>query len=154
MAFGHESKRLDHRQVKKAIRNAWTALVGSETTPKAAQRSQRPGNGVSGHSGSKYGNRKTNGYHSAKEASRAADLRLLELGGKIRHLKEQVRFELIPRQGDELAVRYIADFVYEEPDGEGSWGMVVEDCKGMRTAHYIIKRKLMRHVHGIVIKET
>lgn len=44
---------------------------------------------------------------------------------------------------------YIADFVYHE-DGM----QVVEDTKGVRTADYIIKRKLMLWVHGIRIKEV
>jgi hypothetical protein len=30
---------------------------------------------------------------------------------------------------------------------------VVEDTKGMRTTDYIIKRKLMRYLKGIAIKE-
>lgn len=32
--------------------------------------------------------------------------------------------------------------------------MVVEDCKGMRTKDYIIKRKLMLYKFGVRIKET
>ena len=43
-----------------------------------------------------------------------------------------------------------AYFVYGYPDGR----TVVEDTKGVRTADYIIKRKLMLHVHGIRILET
>ena len=42
----------------------------------------------------------------------------------------------------------MADFVYYQ-DGK----MVVEDTKGFKTDAYIIKRKLMRYVHGIAIKE-
>ena len=45
---------------------------------------------------------------------------------------------------------YIADFVYDLPDG----GTVIEDCKGMRTPAYKIKKKLMLHIHGIQIKES
>lgn len=66
---------------------------------------------------------------------------------------------------------YVADFVYEIPvtiekeytDNLGvvlgvlteACGLetVVEDTKGFRTKDYIIKRKLMLHVHGIRIKE-
>jgi hypothetical protein len=40
--------------------------------------------------------------------------------------------------------------VYSVPDGS----TVVEDVKGMKTTEYVIKRKLMRHVHGIKILET
>ena len=106
---------------------------------------------------SKYGNRKTtwNGveYDSAKEARRAAELRLMQRAGIISDLREQVKFELIPAQRrdgkTERPVNYIADFVYTE-NGE----TVVEDVKGMRTKEYIIKRKLMLWEFGIVVKEV
>lgn len=85
-------------------------------------------------------------------------------------LRRQVRYELVPPQYElierysektglrlkdgkklvERGVYYIADFVYSLPDG--SW--IVEDVKGMKTQEYIIKRKLMLHVHGIKILET
>ena len=44
----------------------------------------------------------------------------------------------------------MADFVYTK-DGE----MIVEDTKSpvTRTKDYIIKRKLMRYIHGIAISE-
>lgn len=44
---------------------------------------------------------------------------------------------------------YIADFVYYE-NGK----RIVEDCKGMRTDVYKIKRKLMLEKYNISIKET
>jgi hypothetical protein len=44
----------------------------------------------------KYGAIKTRGYDSAHEAERARELHLLEKAGKIRDLREQVRFELVP----------------------------------------------------------
>ena len=98
---------------------------------------------------SKYRNRATGGYASVKEARRAGELKLLLAADEVRNLREQVRYELIPKQGKERPCHYVADFVYEQ-DG----ATVVEDCKGMRTRDYIIKRKLMLHVHGIRIRET
>ena len=106
----------------------------------------------------KYHNVKTRGYDSAKEAERARVLHLLEKAGKIRDLREQVRFELIPAQYDtgtrkcvERKVEYVADFVYVDcATGE----TVVEDVKGVRTKEYVIKRKLMLWRHGIRIKEV
>ncbi len=111
----------------------------------------------------KYGNRKTRGHASKKESRRAAQLQVLADAGIISELREQVPFELIPAQyaGDptgkgkrgkclERAVKYIADFVYKDADGH----QVVEDSKGFRTKEYVIKRKLMLHVHGIRIIET
>ena len=104
----------------------------------------------------KYRNRPTGGYSSRKESARAAELKLLEKAGQIRNLREQVRHELIPRQGKERACTYVADFVYEVPDGAGGWQQVVEDVKSpaSRTPAYIIKRKLMLWVHGIRLLET
>ena len=109
-------------------------------------------------------------FDSMKEARRYAELKLLERAGKIKDLKLQVPFELLPAQYEatgevytrgknkglpkqgkciEKAVIYRADFVYHE-DGK----LVVEDTKGFKTTDYIIKRKLMLHVHGIQIREV
>lgn len=102
---------------------------------------------------SKYKSRKTrvNGltFDSKREANRYSELLLSERGGAINGLKTQVPFELIPKQDGERAVKYIADFVYEQ-DGR----TVVEDCKGFKTKDYIIKRKLMLWRHGIKVKEV
>lgn len=98
---------------------------------------------------SKYRNIKTSGFDSKAEATRSYELGMLERVGKIENLKRQVRFELIPAQDGERAVSYVADFVYWQ-DGK----MVVEDVKGMKTQVYIIKRKLMKWVHGITILES
>lgn len=106
---------------------------------------------------SKYHNRKTAAdgimFDSQKEANRYRQLRLLERAGEIRGLQLQVKYEVIPKTGKERATYYIADFVYEERKG-GKWETVVEDCKGMKTDVYKLKKKLMRHVHGIEIQEV
>lgn len=47
---------------------------------------------------SKYGNVKSGGHASKKEAARAATLKLLEKAGKIKDLQEQVTYTLIPAQ--------------------------------------------------------
>ena len=104
-------------------------------------------------------------FDSRKEADRYIELSLLSRSGAITSLKRQVKFELIPAQYEpdiitprgkvkkgkliERAVSYIADFVYNDKDGN----IVVEDVKGMRTKDYIIKRKLLLYMHGIRIKE-
>ena len=103
---------------------------------------------------SKYGNKKTGGYDSTKEYRRAQRLKLLLAAGEISDLREQVPFPLIPSQTNaegvtERAVKYIADFVYKDKQGN----LIVEDTKGFRTPEYILKRKLMLQVHGITIKE-
>lgn len=76
--------------------------------------------------------------------------------GLISNLREQVKYVLIPTQRDyngkilERECSYIADFVYTD---NYTGKQIVEDTKGFRTPQYIIKRKLMLHVHGIVIHE-
>lgn len=108
----------------------------------------------------KYNNVKVGGYDSKKEKKRAVTLSLMEKEGLISDLREQVSFELIPAQYGivngkrkclERACKYISDFVYTE-NGQ----MVVEDTKSpiTRTKSYIIKRKLMLHIHNIRIKEV
>lgn len=105
---------------------------------------------------SKYHAEKVGGYASKKEYYRAQQLKLWLKAGVISDLREQVAFTLIPSQINaegvkERPVRYIADFVYVDNE---TGRTVVEDTKGFRTPEYIIKRKLMLHVHGITIKET
>ena len=108
-------------------------------------------------------------FDSKKEAGRYEQLRLMERAGEITDLRLQVPFELIPAQYEfyerygkrgqrlkdgaqllEKAVVYIADFVYKDTKTGIEY---VEDTKGVRTKEYIIKRKLMLHVHGIKIRE-
>ena len=108
---------------------------------------------------SKYGNRKTeiNGilFDSRHEANRWIELTYLERAHMIRDLQRQVAFELIPKQVDEhgnheRAVKYVADFVYYDKDGN----LVVEDAKGMRTDAYKLKKKMMLYFKGIRIVEV
>ncbi len=110
----------------------------------------------------KYKNKRTNGYASAREAKRAAELKLLEKAGKITNLREQVPFELIPAQyADgkciERACKYVADFVYREIPDDPTMAArrdTVEDAKGFRDPVYRLKRKLFLKVHGIRIREV
>ncbi len=97
----------------------------------------------------KYRNKPVGAYASRKEASRAEELQLLLKAGWISELREQVKYELIPKQDGERACSYVADFVYSE-NGK----TVVEDTKGYRTPEYVIKRKLMLFRHGIRIREV
>ena len=92
-------------------------------------------------------------FDSAREAKRYTRLRALEDEGKIQHLRLQVPFELLPSfECDGVKYRgmkYVADFVYYR-DGE----RVVEDCKGMKTAEYKLKKKLMAYINHINIEES
>jgi hypothetical protein len=122
---------------------------------------------------SKFKNKKVklNGitFDSIKEAHRYSELTLMQKAGEITELQRQVEFELIPTQKEfipyttktgkerlksrviERPVKYIADFVYTDKNGQ----MVVEDVKSdaTRTKDYVIKRKLMLFKNGIKIKE-
>ena len=106
---------------------------------------------------SKYNNQKIRVggevFDSKREYNRWCELRLLERSGVIRNLQRQAKFRLIDSQKTlertERPCDYIADFVYYE-NGK----RVVEDCKGMRTDVYKIKRKLMLEKYNISIKET
>lgn len=106
-------------------------------------------------------------FDSKKESNIYLELKNLLDRGEIIKLERQVTFTLVPPQYEDVEVidkkgrakikqkiaehpvKYIADFVVTFPDGEVS----VIDVKGMRLADYKIKRKLMRHIHKIVIKE-
>jgi len=107
---------------------------------------------------SKYGSRKVTKdgivFDSVRECNRWTELKLLERAGHISGIQRQVKFQLLPSQKIdgkvvERPVFYVADFFYKDKDGN----VVVEDTKGFKTKDYIIKRKLMLHVHGIRIKE-
>lgn len=120
--------------------------------------------------GNKYHNKKItiNGltFDSKREAKRYQELRLLEKAGEITDLQTQVKFVLIPAQREpdiigpkggrkpgkllERECAYLADFVYiDTRSGE----KIVEDTKGMRTADYILKRKMMLYFYKIRIRE-
>lgn len=125
----------------------------------------------------KYNNRKiiVDGitFDSKKEAKRYKELKMLEKAGIIRDLKRQVKYVLIPAQygrTDEVYIKgnnkgkqkkgrlierecaYYADFVYMQ-----NGNTIVEDVKGYRNGQaynlFVIKRKLMLYVHGVIVKE-
>lgn len=120
----------------------------------------------------KYGNKSfvMNGerFDSKREYEHWVYLQNLQAAGMISDLDRQVAFELIPAVYEddvigprggvhrgrciERGVKYIADFVYKDEEGN----LVVEDTKSKPTTtpEYIIKRKLMLHFHKIQIKEV
>lgn len=88
-------------------------------------------------------------FDSKKEARRYQDLKILERAGEIFGLELQPRFSIIVN-GFKICT-YVADFRYYE---EGNPNEVIEDVKGVKTAIYRLKNKLMQAVHGIEILET
>ena len=119
---------------------------------------------------SKYGNKKAQHdgiiFDSRRERNRYIILSALQRAGEISDLRMQVTYELLPaiyemeekqlktkvkkvQRCAQRAVHYIADFVYKDKEGNE----VVEDTKGMRTKEYLLKKKMMRALRGIQIKE-
>lgn len=121
----------------------------------------------------KYGNRSFTDqggirWDSEKEFYRYVMLRHAEGEGRIQGLQRQVVFTLLPAITEEQTVQlktktktvtktvqhpvtYRADFVYIK-DGQ----QVVEDVKGsprMLTPEYLLKKKMMRALLGITIRE-
>ena len=110
-------------------------------------------------------------FDSKKEYFRYLQLLDLEKEGKIKDLKRQVIYELIPTQREEdtftlagkrvkgkiieRACKYAADFVYFDVASDK---IVVEDVKGYKKAGaynlFTIKRKLMLEKYGIRVKEV
>ncbi len=99
---------------------------------------------------SKYGAIKTTidgiVFASKAEARRYAELRLLEKAGEIKGLELQPKFPIyVARPGslsrtEKPVCTYIADFRYRQ----GPTGILtVEDVKGVKTAIYRLKKKLV-----------
>lgn len=90
-------------------------------------------------------------FHSKREADRYVVLKAREKVGEIRNLELQPFFIL---EVNNVAIcTYFADFGYQERS-VGDWWRVVEDVKGVRTDVYKLKKKLMKAIHGIEIREV
>lgn len=88
-------------------------------------------------------------FDSTKEANRYVKLKMMVKAGLIGMLQLQVDFELNP--GGTHSLKYIADFVYiDQRTGDS----IVEDAKGFRTKEYRKKKRLMKKIYQIEIKEV
>lgn len=106
-------------------------------------------------------------FHSAAEARRYSELKLLEKVGEVSDLKCQPRFPLTvwtgwtaarPREGCAVIGCYVADFSYWSLPTNGTKKypkavFVVEDVKGFRTPLYRWKKKHVEAQYGIVVRE-
>jgi hypothetical protein len=89
-------------------------------------------------------------YDSKKEKDHAIVLHALEATGAIRNLREQVPLVVCPKtRPGERDMVWRADFHYWQ-GGEEHW----VDVKGHRTQLYILKKRLVKHFHGIDIEEV
>ena len=106
----------------------------------------------------KYHNKKTiyNGikFDSLKERNYYMILKNYEKNGRIRDLKTQVPFELIPTykiNGKTVRkTQYYADFTYVSTNDNK---IHVVDTKGVRTQVYKIKKKMFEYKYKLEIEE-
>ena len=93
-------------------------------------------------------------FASKKEMLRYYELKMLLKAGEITNLELQPKYLLLEgftKNGEWFPpINYIADFKYIE-NGE----TIIEDCKGMKTVVYTIKRKLFEYEYkNLTIKEV
>lgn len=88
-------------------------------------------------------------FASKREATHYGYLKILEQRGNIRDLQLQPRFRL--EIGGQLICTYVADFQYFDVKYNA---VMIEDVKGCKTPAYNIKKKLMKALHNIEIREV
>lgn len=115
-------------------RAAWTAFVGGNDAAKP----------------SKYGNERTRGYASKREADYALKMQALASRGLIRDYEEQKRITLVPGNGKLRPIVYVADFYYVDQDGTPH----VLDAKGFKTQVYRLKKRMVALLLNIEIEEV
>lgn len=91
-------------------------------------------------------------FDSTREWERWCQLFRQQAQGKIAELRTQPEYPLVVN-GVKVAT-YRADFAYIHVRASGKCTPVVEDVKGVKTAVYVMKKKLMLALHGITIVET
>ena len=94
-------------------------------------------------------------FDSKTEAVRYRELKLLDQAGKISHLTLLPTFLIQEAYTKPIGrrvrkIEYRADFEYVDTETEKK---IVEDVKGMATAVYKLKKKLVEKIHGIEITE-
>jgi len=103
----------------------------------------------------KYGSRKTVmlgvAFDSAAEARRYQELRVMEVAGEITELQMQVKFSL-DVNGVHIC-NFFPDFQYHSLRSDQT---IVEDVKSKPTMTpvYRLKKKLLKAIHGIDIREV
>tara|TARA_R100001224_G_C3926117_1_gene117049 strand:+ start:46 stop:405 length:360 start_codon:yes stop_codon:yes gene_type:complete len=89
-------------------------------------------------------------FDSKWESERYGQLSMLERIGEITDLQRQIPFELVIN-GKKIC-KYVADFTYKEKDKNGVEQLIVEDAKGIETATFRLKKKLMSAILNIDVK--
>jgi hypothetical protein len=86
-------------------------------------------------------------FDSKKEAARYIELKLLEKRGHIKNLERQVRVDVT--HDGHLLFWWKADFVYFE-NGK----RIYEDVKGFETPVWRLKKKILRAMLNIHVRQT
>ncbi len=81
------------------------------------------------------------------EAERWGELSAMQRAGVVKDLERQVRYNLVIN--DQKICAYIADFRYKLVDENGFEKEIVEDAKGVETAEFKLKKKMMKAILGI-----
>ena len=81
------------------------------------------------------------------EAERWGELSAMQRAGVVKDLERQIRYNLIIN--DQKICAYIADFRYKLIDENGFEKEIVEDAKGVETAEFKLKKKMMKAILGI-----
>jgi|TARA_R100001530_G_scaffold87212_1_gene60727 hypothetical protein len=85
-------------------------------------------------------------FASKKEANRYGFLKSLERANRVKNLELQPKFPCVVN-GKKICT-YIADFRYTDEDGSE----VIEDVKGVETAVFKLKKKLVESLYPIEIQ--
>ena len=86
-------------------------------------------------------------FASKREATRYGELSLMQTVGEIAGLVLQPAFDL--HVNGVRVCKYVADFTYQR--GEA---VVVEDAKGVKTAVYKLKKRMVEAEYGITVVEV
>lgn len=88
-------------------------------------------------------------FASKAEYNRYQELKLLQRTAHIKNLELQPKYAIIVNS--KKICTYIADYRYFDCDKNQ---VVVEDVKGVKTAVYRIKKKLVEALYNIIIQEV
>ncbi len=134
-----KAKSLRHLKLDKSV----TRLAAADVRDLIKASPAKPG---------KYKNKRVEcdgyGFDSGHERDRYVDLKMLQRAGTIVDLQLQPRYPL--EVNGILVGTYVGDFYYVDAKGDPH----CEDAKGVRTAVYKLKRKLVKAIYGVDVEEV
>jgi hypothetical protein len=90
-------------------------------------------------------------HQSTLEARRCDELHLMQQGGLIQDLEAHPQPVFRLEINGVHICKYLADFRYVDAETGETVG---EDVKGWRTETYNLKRRMMKAIHNIVVREV